>query len=68
MEKPIISPDFTVEDIHKIREYHYELTKDMPFEERAAFYHEGVREFNTYLAERKRKKNTEVCADELLRA
>ena len=24
--KPIISPDFTIEDIHKIREYHYELT------------------------------------------
>ena len=21
--KPIISPDFTIEDIHKIREYHY---------------------------------------------
>lgn len=29
MEKPVISPDFTIEDIHKIREYHYELTKDM---------------------------------------
>ncbi len=26
--KPVISPDFTIEDIHKIREYHYELTKD----------------------------------------
>ena len=28
-----ISPDFTVEDIHKIREYHYELTKDMTTQE-----------------------------------
>ena len=27
--KPDISPDFTIDDIYKIREYHYELTKDM---------------------------------------
>jgi hypothetical protein len=24
-----ISPDFTIEDIHKIRERNYEITKDM---------------------------------------
>ena len=54
MEKPNISPDFTVEDIHKIREYHYELTKDMTREERRAFYSEGAREFQEYCAERKR--------------
>ena len=57
MEKPNISPDFTVEDIHKIREYHYELTKDMSFEERAAFYREGAKEFQNYLAERKLQKS-----------
>ena len=34
MEKPIISPDFTIEDIHKIREYNYELTKDMTLGEK----------------------------------
>jgi hypothetical protein len=56
MEKPNISPNFTVEDIHKIREYHYELTKNMPFEERVAFYREGAKEFQKYLAERKLKK------------
>ena len=56
MEKPNISTDFTVEDIHKIREYHYELTKDMQFEERAAFYREGAKEFKEYLSERKRQK------------
>jgi predicted nucleic acid-binding protein len=54
MNKPDISPDFTIEDIHKIREYHYELTKDMTFEEVAAFYHEGAKEFQKCLAERKR--------------
>jgi hypothetical protein len=26
--KPKISPDFTVEDIHQIREWNYERTKD----------------------------------------
>lgn len=45
MEKPIISPDFTIEDIHKIRKYHYELTKDMTTQERINFYNEGGRAF-----------------------
>lgn len=27
--KPDISPDFTIEDIHKIREWHYECRKGM---------------------------------------
>lgn len=43
--KPVISPDFTVEDIHRIREYHYELTKDMTTQERINFYNEGGRAF-----------------------
>lgn len=43
--EPIISPDFTVEDIHKIREYHNELTKDMTVQEKIAFYNEGGRAF-----------------------
>ncbi len=33
MEKVDISKDFTVEDIHKIREAHYEKIKDMSQEE-----------------------------------
>lgn len=28
MGKPVLSPDFTIEDIHKLREYNYEVTKD----------------------------------------
>jgi hypothetical protein len=39
-----ISHDFTVDDIHKVREYHYELTKDMTTEERRAFYKKGADE------------------------
>ena len=26
MEKPVLSPDFTIEDIHKLREYNHYLT------------------------------------------
>ena len=51
--KPIISPDFTIEDIHKIREYHYELTKDMTLQEKLAFYNEGGRAFLREMEERK---------------
>lgn len=33
-----ISPDFTVEDIHKIRERNYEVTKHMTTEEKLLYY------------------------------
>lgn len=38
IEKPVLSPDFTIEDIHKIREYNYEMTKDYTTEELIAYY------------------------------
>ena len=37
-----ISPDFTIEDIHKIREYHHEITKNMTSEEFHAYYRAGT--------------------------
>ncbi len=51
--EPIISPDFTIEDIHKIREYHYELTKDMTTQEKINFYNEGGRAFLAEMEGRK---------------
>jgi hypothetical protein len=36
--KPEISADFTIDDIHKIREWHYEILKDATVDERIAFY------------------------------
>ena len=56
IEKPIISADFTIEDIHKIREYHYELIKDMTMQERINFYNEGGRVFLKEMEERKMRK------------
>nr|WP_300822583.1 hypothetical protein [uncultured Schaedlerella sp.] len=52
--EPVISPDFTIEDIHKIREYHYNLTKDMTTQEKINFYNEGGRSFLREIEERKR--------------
>lgn len=54
--EPIISPDFTIEDIHKIREYHYELTKDMTTQEKINFYNEGGKAFLTEMEKRKLQK------------
>lgn len=38
--KPVISPNFTIEDIHKLREYNYYMTKDMTPKERQDYYNE----------------------------
>ena len=34
MKKPIISENFTIDDIHKIREYNLEKRKELTLEER----------------------------------
>jgi hypothetical protein len=36
--KPTTSSDFTINDIHKIREWHYEILKDATPEEQKIFY------------------------------
>lgn len=40
MNKPVLSPDFTIEDIHKIRE----RTKDMTGVEKVAYYNNSGKE------------------------
>jgi tRNA G37 N-methylase TrmD len=37
--KPVLSPQFTLEDIHKIREWNYERTKDATRKERLDLLH-----------------------------
>ena len=44
MVKPVLSPNFTIEDIHKIREYNYFMTKDMTVEEKVRYYNSGGKE------------------------
>lgn len=44
MEALVISQDFTIEDIHKIREQNYERTKDMTVVEKVAYYDNSDKE------------------------
>lgn len=38
MNKPILSSNFTVDDIHKLREYNYEVTKEMSNKDKMKYY------------------------------
>ena len=38
MNTLIISPEFTIEDIHKVRENNYNKTKDMTAQEKRDYY------------------------------
>ena len=50
MDEINLSPKFTIDDIHKVREHNYEITKHMTIEELCNFYKksadEGERRIN----------------------
>jgi hypothetical protein len=48
--KPEISPSFTIEDIHKIREWNYERTKDATFAESSRHFFNLAAELNTVMS------------------
>lgn len=52
----IISSNFTIDDIHKIREYNYEQTKGMSLEERNNYYKNGANEAIKTIASLKKEK------------
>ena len=54
MNKPILSKDFTIEDIHNLREYNYEITKEMSVKERSEYYNAKGRELHERLQEKKK--------------
>ncbi len=56
MEALIISPDFTIEDIHKIREQNYERTKDMTVAEKIAYYNNSGKEAEREIERRRALK------------
>lgn len=56
METSVISPDFTVEDIHRIREQNYERTKDMTIEEKVAYYNNCGKEAEKEIEQRRALK------------
>ena len=51
-----ISPDFTLEDIRKIRDYNYQMTKNMTTQDRIAYYNKGAESFRKEFEEFKAKK------------
>ena len=65
MKKLEISPAFTLEDIRKIRDYNYEMTKDMTEKDRDAYYDkilgEAMNWYNDFLA--KRNINQNIAAE-----
>ena len=57
MTKPVIKENsFSVDDIHKIREYHYEMTKNMTREERIKEIREKAEKFREEMRNKKSKK------------
>ena len=53
MKELVISPDFTVEDIHKVREYNYEITKNMTVQQTLHYNNSSGRAVLKELQERK---------------
>ena len=53
MKTLVISPDFTIEDIHKVRENNYNITKDMTPNERQDYYNKRGMEVHRQIQERK---------------
>jgi hypothetical protein len=53
--RPALSANFTIDDIHKIREWHYEQLKDATVEERIAFYDEGSQDVLRMIEEYRKK-------------
>ena len=51
IEKPNLSPNFTIEDIHKLREYNYEMSKDITGQERMDYYNKAGRAFQREIDE-----------------
>ena len=60
MEALVISPDFTIEDIHKIREQNYERTKDMTVAEKVAYYNNSGKEAEKEIERRRALKRKTV--------
>ncbi len=56
MNRPVPSSDFTIEDIHKLREYNYYQTKDMSRQERIDYYNSRGMEVHKIIQQRKLQK------------
>ena len=55
-----ISPDFTIEDIHRIREYNYEATKHMTVEEKLLYYNTPRTDAEEQIEQLRAKRNANL--------
>jgi hypothetical protein len=55
-----ISPAFTIEDIHKIRERNYEVTKGMTIEEKLRYYNTPRTDAEQQIERLRARKNEAV--------
>ena len=55
MDRAVLSPAFTIEDIHKLREYNYYQTKDMSRQERIDYYNSRGMEVHREIQSRRSK-------------
>lgn len=62
MDKPKLSPDFTVEDIRKLRDYNSSRHATMTVDEIREDLRPSVEEFEKLMQERKREKQIVVNA------
>ena len=62
MEALVISPDFTIEDIHKIREQNSERIKDMTVAEKVACYNNSGKEAGREIERRRALKRKAVVS------
>ncbi|MDR1481541.1 MAG: hypothetical protein LBI74_02835 [Synergistaceae bacterium] len=58
--KPEISPNFTIDDIHKIREWNYERRKDATIEERLSDINKGFENTRRAIEEIRRSKEVKA--------
>ena len=56
METLVISPKFSIEVIHKVRENNFNITKDMTPQERRDYYNKRGMEVHRQIQERKLQK------------
>lgn len=55
-----ISPNFTIEDIHKIREFNYEVTKHMTVEEKLHYYNTPRTDAEEQIKRLRDKRNKKI--------
>jgi hypothetical protein len=57
MKPLVISSNFTIEDIHKVRENNYNITKDMSPQEKRDYYNKRGMAVHKMIQERKMQKS-----------